>query len=150
MAKEKLTLGKMDLLEDRKKCKRMELYRIKSRFLITIKNAVVLVLTVSVTKRYDAHLKFVHGLDPSSQEYKDKLAEGFPVKEIFLLEKIKEDRFAQEHDKIRRNCDKVGAIPDFREGSASKNIYIAPSKSDLLVIEQIKNKRRKSWQCKRR
>ena len=94
----------------------------------------------SVAKRYDAHLKFVHGLDPSSQEYKDKLAEGFPVKEMFLLEKIKEDRFARGRDEIRRNCDKVGAIPDFREGSASKNIYIAPSKSDLLIIEQIKNK----------
>ena len=94
----------------------------------------------SVTKRYDQHLKFVHGLDPSSQEYKDKLAEGLPVKDMFVLERIKGDRAARERDEIRRNCSEVGGVPDFRESSASSNIYIAPSKCDLLVIEQCRSK----------
>ena len=90
----------------------------------------------SVTKRYDAHLKFVHGLDPSSEEYKDKLSEGFLVKDKLFSESIKEIRAARERDKIRIDCEAAGAIPDFREVGASENIYIAPSKSQLLIIEQ--------------
>ena len=91
----------------------------------------------SITKRYDAHLRNVHGLKPSSNQYKALLAEAIPVKHMVLLDEIKENRRARARDEIRQNCRTVGAVPNFRESAKKGDIYIAPSKSNLTVINQI-------------
>ena len=74
----------------------------------------------------------------SGEEYKDLLAETKPVTEMLLIDKVKGDRTAHKRDLIRQNCENVGAIPDFRGSSDdySSDVYIAPSKCDLLIVER--------------
>ena len=92
----------------------------------------------SIVKWYDSHLRKVHGLSARGEEYKDLLAETKPVTEMLLIDKVKGDRTAHKRDFIRQNCENVGAIPDFRGSSDdySSDVYIAPSKCDLLIVEQ--------------
>lgn len=87
----------------------------------------------AVVKHVDQHLKNVHHIDKSSEEYKQLLQSAVVVRDAqeHLREKIQESRYLR-RKVIRENCASWDKVPDFRETvDPQVPSYVAGSKKQF-------------------